>query len=166
MNKFISSGIAHVVRFQNEIALTYARLWFAGKSPLAPGTCGSFMAICLAPVLFTPLSGWGRLLFLALITGTGIWASGRAAALLGRKDPSEVVVDELLGQWVTCLPFWDIALGEYLLLFALFRLFDITKPWPIKILERYPAGIGIMVDDAAAGVYAALCFWGIRSLYL
>ena len=77
------------------------------------------------------------------------------AERVGLKDPGIVVVDEVLGQWVTllALPFTPAtaALG-----FLLFRAMDIVKPWPARDLERLPGGWGIMADDVAAGVYAHL----------
>ena len=77
------------------------------------------------------------------------------ARLVGRKDPGIVVVDEVVGQWVTlaALPFTPVtaALG-----FLLFRVMDVVKPWPARDLERLPGGWGIMADDVMAGVYAHL----------
>lgn len=142
---------------RDTILLAYARVGFAGKSPVAPGTCGSLVAIVLAPFLFMPLPFWGRVLLLLFVLITGTIASARAEEVLGEKDPSEVVIDEVLGQWITCLPFASLALWEYVAAFALFRLFDITKPWPVRQLERVGGGLGVMIDDAAAGVYALLC---------
>ena len=146
----------------DSLILAYARVWFAGKSPVAPGTCGSLAAILLAPFLFMPLPIWGRLLLLAVLLYTGIKASDRAAAILGKKDPSEVVIDEVLGQWITCLPFATLNLWGYLAAFVLFRLFDITKPWPIRRVEALPGGLGIMLDDAVAGCCAMLCLGVLR----
>ena len=145
------------------LLLAYARVWPAGKSPYAPGTCGSLVAILLAPVIFMPLPFWGRCLALLFILATGVVAAGRAEQLLGRKDPGEVVIDEVLGQWVTLLPFASLSFWEYAAAFALFRLFDITKPWPVRQLEASGGGWGIMIDDAAAGVYALLCLALLRA---
>ena len=148
----------------DSLLLAYARVGFAGKSPWAPGTCGSLVAIVLAPFIFMPLPFFGRVLLLLLVLVTGTIASGRAESLLGKKDPSEVVIDEVLGQWLTCLPFVTLGFWEYAAAFALFRLFDITKPWPVRRLERIGGGLGIMIDDAAAGLYAMLCLALVRML--
>ncbi len=149
----------------DRLLLAYARVGFAGKSPMAPGTCGSFAAIALAPFLFMPLPlGW-RILALAFVFVTGTIAAGRAEILLGRKDPSEVVIDEVLGQWLACLPFVSLSFWEYVWAFALFRLFDIAKPWPVRALERLGGGPGIMLDDAAAGLYAMLCLGLTRWIF-
>lgn len=148
----------------DKILLAYARVGIAGKSPKAPGTCGSLAAIVLAPLVFMPLPFWGRLLVLLFVLITGIVASARAENLLQQKDPSEVVIDEVLGQWITCLPFAALSFWEYAAAFALFRLFDITKPWPVRRLEELGGGLGIMIDDAAAGLYAMLCLALLRAV--
>jgi phosphatidylglycerophosphatase A len=127
-----------------------------------PGTCGSFVAIVLAPFLFMPLPLWGRVVVLLLVLAAGTMAASRAEILLQRKDPSEVVIVELLGQWLACLPFAALGFWEYAAAFALFRLFDITKPWPIRKLEAINGGLGIMLDDAMAGVYAMICLAALR----
>ncbi len=150
---------------KDSLLLAYARVGIAGKSPVAPGTCGSFAAIVLAPFVFMPLPLYGRLLLLLAVLITGTVAAGRAETLLGEKDPSEVVIDEVLGQWITCLPFASLGLWEYVAAFALFRLFDITKPWPVRQLEGIGGGLGIMIDDAAAGLYAMLCLGLIRWIF-
>jgi phosphatidylglycerophosphatase A len=127
----------------------------------APGTAGSLVALLLAPWLFLPLGPWGRCGVLVLVFFLGAWAAGRAETLLGRKDPGEVVVDELLGQWLAyaLLPVHtqgsplDAAL---ILGFVLFRILDIVKPGPIRRCETLlPGGFGVMLDDAAAGAMAA-----------
>jgi len=86
-----------------------------------------------------------------------MWASGRSIPLLGNKDPSEAVVDEVIGQLITFMfvPFgisWPFVLAGFLL----FRLFDIWKPYPIDALQILPGGIGVCADDILAGVYAGL----------
>ncbi len=144
--------------------LNYARLWPAGLSPCAPGTCGSLAALALAPFFFMPLPLWGRLAALLFVLCSGTLAAGRAEVLLGKSDPSEVVIDELLGQWIVFLPFASLALWEYAVAFALFRLFDIIKPWPVRQLEAVGGGLGIMLDDAAAGLYALFCLLLLRRI--
>ena len=151
---------------RDSLALAYARVSFAGKSPYAPGTCGSLVAIVLAPFLFMPLPLWGRLLLLLAVLISGSMAASRAEVLLRKKDPSEVVIDEVLGQWLTCLPFASLGFREYAAAFALFRLFDITKPWPVRSLEKIPGGAGIMLDDAAAGIYAMICLALLRLCFV
>jgi phosphatidylglycerophosphatase A len=90
-----------------------------------------------------------------LVTAIGIPAATRVANESGREDPGHVVIDEVAGQWLTlvvCRPDWPHAL----IALALFRLFDITKPWPIRKLEALPGGWGIMLDDLAAGLFGLI----------
>ena len=130
------------------LILAYCRLGIAGLSPRAPGTAGSALAACWRRAIFLPLPLWGRLLFLAVIVVTGGLAATRAEILLGRTDPGEVVIDELAGVWIALLPLgadqwsWPGLVWA----FALFRLFDIWKPWPVHASETWlPAGWGIML---------------------
>ena len=99
--------------FWNTCILAYCRLGIAGLSPKAPGTAGSALAALLAPLLFLPLPLWGRLLFLAVIVVTGGLAATRAEILLGRTDPGEVVIDELVGVWIALLPLGYPAEGAH-----------------------------------------------------
>ena len=153
--------------FWNTCILAYCRLGIAGLSPKAPGTAGSALAALLAPLLFLPLPLWGRLLFLAVIVVTGGLAATRAEILLGRTDPGEVVIDELVGVWIALLP---LGAGQWswpglVWAFALFRLFDIWKPWPVHASENWlPAGWGIMLDDILAGLMAMCCMLVLRAL--
>jgi len=113
------------------------------------------VAVLLAPVLFLPLSPQGRVLAAAGLFVLGGLAAGRAEKALGRKDPGCVVIDEVLGQWLTFLPFIELPLWQLALGFGLFRLFDIAKPWPVRRSENWlPGGFGIMIDDVVAGAYA------------
>jgi phosphatidylglycerophosphatase A len=101
---------------------------------------------------------------LALATTVGIWAAGVEAVRRGAGDPGPVVIDEVAGQWLTyvlALIFVPmsglVSLSTAALVgFAAFRFFDILKPWPVSALERLPGGVGIMVDDLAAAVYAGV----------
>ena len=133
--------------------------WFGcGWSPKAPGTVGSMAALAIAIVLhrFAGLEGWHFLFLAALLFLPAVWAASAVARESGIEDPHFVVVDEVIGQWIAlagAAPFhWTNALAAL----ALFRLFDIWKPQPIRLLERLPGGWGINADDALAGVYAAV----------
>lgn len=154
----------------DRLALAVATLGPAGRMPKAPGTWGSLAAVLAAPWLFCPLPLAARACALAVVLAAGTWAAHRAEKILGRKDPGCVVVDELLGQWAALLPFhlsgWTREMPlELAGLFALFRLFDILKPWPVRAIERAtPGGLGVMLDDLAAGLYAAGAYALLRPL--
>ncbi len=126
----------------------------------APGTWGSLAALPPALLIMWLFGFWGLLLAILAVTGIGVLSSGHHAARIGRKDPSEVVIDEVAGQWIATLPLalfagWSLWYG-WVAAFALFRLFDVIKPWPCDDLERLPGGQGVMCDDLMAGLYAAL----------
>jgi phosphatidylglycerophosphatase A len=135
--------------------------WFGcGKWPWGPGTAGSLGALLvLLPLLVTGASSWRFwvLSLCLLLLGPGIWAAGRYAQIHSRKDPQAVVVDEVLGQWLTLAFAVTFSWATFGLAFALFRLFDITKPFPVRQAERLPGGLGIVADDLVAGMYAGIC---------
>jgi len=133
--------------------------WFGcGYFPWGPGTAGSLAAVLIAAALHSWF-GVGRsgLAVLVLVfVLPGIWASTRTARILNTEDPGLVVVDEVLGQWLTLLGASTLNWKTFLAGFLLFRLFDIWKPWPIRRLENLPEGTGIVVDDLGAGAYGAI----------
>ena len=140
--------------------------WFGlGYIPVAPGTWGSLGGLAVAWI-FVRLTGappWGLAVVAALFTPIGIWAATRTAHAAGKKDPGIVVVDEVLGQWVT-LAAISTSGGtlQWLMAFALFRIFDIWKPYPVRKLESLPDGTGIVMDDLGAGIYGALVLLAAR----
>jgi len=91
-----------------------------------------------------------------VLTPVGIWAAGATAIAVRRTDPQIVVIDEVLGQWLTLAAMVHINKWAFILGLALFRIFDITKPWPVRNLERLHGGLGIIADDLMAGVYGAI----------
>lgn len=125
----------------------------SGLSPIAPGTAGSLAALPLAlPLVVMPLPA-----ALAVVTAAfvfGIWLCGRVGRRLGVHDHSGIVFDEFVGLWLVLVlvpPHW----AWWLAGFVLFRLFDALKPWPIGWLDRrIEGGLGVMLDDALAGVLA------------
>jgi len=142
----------------NRLAVTLATWFGCGYFPWGPGTAGSLAAVLIAVGLHTYL-GAGRMTLAVLVIIfllPGIWASSRTARVLKIEDPSIVVVDEVLGQWLTLLGASTLNWKTFLAAFLLFRLFDIWKPWPIRRLENLPEGTGIVVDDLGAGVYGAI----------
>ncbi len=133
--------------------------WFGcGYAPKAPGTAGSLAAIVIAWALhaYAGVTAMGMGWLAILLSIPGIWASDVVARESGGKDPQIVVVDEVVGQWMTLAGATALNWKSWLLAFVLFRLFDIWKPPPVRQLERLPGGLGIVADDAMAGVYGAL----------
>jgi len=157
-------------------ALAFAT-WGVGFIPGAPGTYGSAVGVGLYLLVQSAgarvsgsaaARGWGAaalasfrvtllLLVVAAVTFAGVWAATRIEKLLGRKDPGVVVADEVAGQLIAFL-FVPINAGWWAIIagFALFRLFDIWKPYPIRRLEALESGLGVMADDVLAGIYAAI----------
>lgn len=127
----------------------------SGLAPFAPGTFGTLAAIppyLLLQDLSLPL----YLLVLALVSVAGVWICGKASQSLGVHDHSGIVWDEFAGFFVSMIA--APAGWQWILLgFLLFRLFDIWKPWPISVLDKkVQGGLGIMVDDLLAGIYALI----------
>ncbi len=140
------------------LTLFFCRLGIAGLAPKAPGTVGTLVAALLAPICFLPLPIFWRIAVLILIFFLGAFAGTHAEKVLHSKDPGQIVIDELVGMWITLLPFAYLGLYELSLGFILFRIFDIFKPWPIKASEKWlPSGYAIMIDDVIAGIFAMLC---------
>jgi phosphatidylglycerophosphatase A len=150
------------MRRKQTMKIRIARLvatWFGcGLFPIAPGTVGSAAAVAIAVVLhwYAGFLGWHFLLLAAALAYPAVWSAGVAARAAKIEDPGFVVVDEVLGQWITLSGAMALNWKSYLAAFLLFRLFDIWKPAPVRQLESLPGGIGINADDAMAGVYSAL----------
>jgi phosphatidylglycerophosphatase A len=143
---------------KNSAALVLSTWFGCGYWPWGPGTAGSLAAILLAwaGAAWLNLQPWHFLLAATILTPPAIWASTATARLRGGKDPQIVVIDEVLGQWVALGGAATLSGPHLWTAFVLFRLFDITKPWPTRRLERLPEGTGIVADDLAAGIQAAL----------
>lgn len=143
--------------------------WFGcGYAPSGPGTAGSAAAVAIAVGLHAWL-GWPAWWFAVLalvLLGPGIWAAGVVASHTGRKDPGLVVVDEVIGQWITIAGAATLNWKSWLAAFLLFRIFDIWKPAPVRQLERLPGGIGIVADDVMAGVYGAVVIFVAGAFHL
>lgn len=138
---------------------TLIATWFGcGLAPKAPGTAGSAAAILLAIPLarYLHFTRWHFLGLSAVLAVPAVWAAGEVARSTGIEDPGFVVVDEVLGEWITLVGASSYDWKIFLAAFVLFRIFDIWKPFPVRRLEDLPGGLGINADDAMAGVYAAL----------
>jgi phosphatidylglycerophosphatase A len=128
----------------------------SGLAPVAQGTFGSLAA--LLPWLFLRTLPMQLYMFAVVVAFVlGVWVCGIAGRALGVDDHRAIVWDEFVGLWIALIPvlagpWWMVVVG-----FALFRLFDVWKPWPIRLLDqRLKGGMGVMVDDVVAGVFAAV----------
>jgi phosphatidylglycerophosphatase A len=143
------------------LARLVGTFFYIGYVPKGPGTAGSLGALAIAWGLHAYLGISGVCLALCgvLLIAPAIWAAGRVANDTGSKDPQIVVIDEVVGQWITLGGAYTLNAKSWITAFALFRLFDIWKPPPVRQLERIPGGAGIVLDDAMAGIYAALVLY-------
>ena len=141
-----------------KLAIRIATWFGCGLAPFAPGTAGSLAALAIGIALHAWAGFvWWQFLLLALIAFLpATWAADVTARVKNLKDPQIVVVDEVLGQWIALAGLRRFTWFGYLAAFALFRLFDIWKPPPVRQLEALPGGLGINMDDVMAGAYAAL----------
>ena len=127
-----------------------------GLLPRAPGTWGSLVALIAAFVIRVYFGPTGLALATGLVFLIGWWAASRYIEATGEHDPGPVVIDEVAGQWLVLI-FTPIEPGFYLAAFALFRLTDILKPWPVSLADRViGGGFGVMFDDILAAIYAII----------
>ena len=148
-------------------ALLLATAGGVGYVPFAPGTFGSMVGVALWAVL--PSSWITQAIVIVALFVLGSWSGSVAEHHFGRTDPSQVVIDEVVGILMTLFlnPVgWAGALAGFLI----FRVSDIVKPYPSNRFERLPGGVGVMADDAMAAVYANLalrvCIWLVPSLLM
>ncbi len=126
-----------------------------GFSPKAPGTLGTLLALPFWWWVLAPLPWLSYLLVWSLLLALGFWCTWRTLRLAGLEgqDDQAIVIDEMLGVWLALLlapqTWWALLLG-----FALFRLFDIAKPWPVSWADRQHGTLGIILDDLLAGLLA------------
>lgn len=158
--------------FSHAIIRFAATGFWSGCSPIMPGTTGSIAAFLLAVFLFPRLAPeyhvWTAFGLIAACTVFGLLFC-RILLRSGRygpedKDPQEIVIDEFAGYFVSVIGITDSA-ATMLLALICFRLFDIVKPPPVNMLDSLPGAWGIMLDDLAAGVYAALVCRAVLSLW-
>lgn len=137
--------------------------FYSGLSPKAPGTVGSVTALGIYIVLGmffkNDISVIITIIFAAGVIPATI-VCNMAEKIYGEKDPQKVVIDEFFGQWLTFI-FLPFSIKAAFIGFILFRIFDILKPFPINVLQKIRGGIGIMIDDLLAGLFAAVILHGI-----
>ncbi len=132
----------------------------SGLSPYAPGTAGTLVAFPLYWLLAENPFFWA---WIAVFLAVGVWACGVAGRNLGVHDHGGLVWDETAA-FLMVLPFAPPSLLGFVLAFALFRLFDIWKPFPIGWLDaRVPGGLGVMLDDVLAAIFSILCLMGVSA---
>lgn len=136
--------------------------WFgSGLLPWLPGTWGSLAALPFGGAIAWAAGPWGLLAAAVALFPLGVWASHTYSLAKGKGDPGEVVVDEVVAQWLVLVPAC-LEPTLYAVGFLLFRFFDITKVWPASLADRrLGGGLGIMTDDLFAALYAAAALYGI-----
>ncbi|MCX7739037.1 MAG: phosphatidylglycerophosphatase A [Hydrogenothermaceae bacterium] len=147
------------MNFGERIAFFLASSFYLGRFPIVPGTVGTLGALPFFYLYWDKglLAQFSITISVILI---GIWASHTVSQKVSDKDPSFVTVDEVAGYMITMFGIdpqnyqLNQLLTYFILGFVIFRIVDIIKPPPIKLLEKYPMGIGIMLDDVLAGLYS------------
>lgn len=143
-----------------------ATFFYVGHLRPAPGTWGSLAALPAAWCIYMLAGPWGLVAGAVLSYVLGVWATTVETRGKDDHDPSEIVIDEVCGQWIALLP---VAFGAYyttsniaflwpgwVAAFVLFRLFDITKLGPVGWADRMHGPTGVMLDDVIAGIFAAI----------
>lgn len=142
-----------------------ATVFYVGRFPVAPGTLASAIALPFAWLILRYDSAVGLCAAAFVAAALGVWACDVYVRETGKQDPSECVIDELAGQWLACA-FAPLSLEGFALAFVLFRLFDVTKIWPISAAERLNGGLGVVADDMVAGLFAGLLVAAAVMLHL
>ena len=128
----------------------------AGLLPIGPGSWGSLVALLTGWFIVGYLGVFGLVAAAAIAFAIGGWASARVVTVSGLADPRFIVIDEIAAQWLVLLAV-PLDGRWYAAAFLLFRLFDIVKPWPIRVIERrVGGGLGVMLDDVMAALYAVI----------
>jgi len=145
----------------NKIAEITSTVFYIGRLPLAPGTCCSFIAFLAWFYLRFYIEGVFILYASLILFFVGVAVSTIHSEVIKKEDPSEIVIDEWVGQWIAL---WLIPHSFYwgFASFVLFRIFDIFKLGPVQGMDDIKSGTGIMMDDVVAGILALLV---TQSLY-
>jgi phosphatidylglycerophosphatase A len=150
----------------NSVVLWIAQGFGSGRIPFAPGTFGSLIGLLWFYLLLRTGNFWFYLLGTVLGLAMSVWLCGKAERVLNQTDPGSIVLDEITAMPL-CFILWlaipwfqrhELPVPSWQLLtvvFILFRIFDIAKPWPIRRIQKLPGGWGVTVDDALAALYVA-----------
>ena len=135
----------------DRLAVLIATVFGVGYAPLAPGTVASVVTVIFLGLV--PFSRAGLVVFLVVVVAVGTWAAHVAERVIGGKDPGAIVIDEVAGMTLSVIafPLTPEVLAAGL---ALFRVFDVWKPSPARESQRIKGGVGVMIDDVIAGLYA------------
>ena len=140
----------------NALAKLLATAFGAGYSPIAPGTCGTIVAIPVAWALAS-VPRWEFVVVALVVTAVGIVVAAIADRAWGSHDNGRIVIDEVAGYLFTMIPVDRHAWTTLAIGFVLFRILDIVKPPPVRWLDEHlPGGWGVVLDDVAAGVIGAI----------
>ena len=134
------------------LGLFIATCGYLGYVPVAPGTFGSAAGLVVFAAVRWSGSPALELAVIILLFAVGVWSANAAERHFGGVDPAPVILDEVVGMLIT-LAFLPVNITGAIIGFLLFRLFDVVKPWPANRLEAVHGGLGVMADDAMAGVY-------------
>ena len=134
------------------LGLFIATCGYLGYVPVAPGTFGSAAGLVVLAAVRWSGSPALELTVIILLFAVGVWSANAAERHFGGIDPAPVILDEVVGMLIT-LAFLPVTITGAIVGFLLFRLFDVVKPWPANRLEAVHGGLGVMADDAMAGVY-------------
>jgi len=137
------------------LAVFLATAAYTGYAPVAPGTVGSAVGLIVYLVVWRTQSRTVETLLIAALFVIGVWAATIAERHFGGTDPGPIVLDEVVGMLIT-LAFIPVGIAGALAGFVLFRIFDVVKPYPAARFETLHGGLGVMADDAMAGIYANL----------
>ncbi len=136
-------------------AVLFATAGYIGLIPVAPGTWGAAVGVCLLLLVRLAAAPALEALLLAVVLACGVWSATLTERRYGRRDPGAIVIDEVAGVLIAL--FWiPVGWTGLLVGFVAFRVFDIVKPFPVSVAERLPVGWGVMADDVVAGLYAYL----------
>jgi phosphatidylglycerophosphatase A len=139
----------------DRLGVFFATCGYVGYAPVAPGTFGSAAGLAVFAAVRASGSTLVEVAVIAGLFAIGIWSAAAAERHWGRVDPAQVVMDEVAGMLIT-LAFLPVTITGAIVAFLIFRVFDVIKPWPAGRFEKLPGGLGVMADDAMAGIYGNL----------
>ena len=153
---------------QNKINELIATIIWLGYSPVAPGTLGSIIALPAAYLISYYVGYWFFIFTIFIFFVVGTYTTGQILKVTANQDPSEVIIDEVVGQWISLTPIILVTIVDtdknsffskallWITAFVLFRFLDIIKPWPISWADKKIGAFWVMIDDVLAGVATAL----------